>query len=128
MASALRRLADARRVKGISPPDHLPFEWRYLEARSDDALDTLRGHESRVNSVTFSPDGIRLASGSDDTTIRIWDTITGEELNTLRGHETYISSVAFSPDGTRLASAGYETTIRRSEEHTTELQSQAYHV
>ena len=63
MASALRRLADARKVMGTSPPDHLPFEWRYLEARSDDALDTLRGHESRVNSVTFSPDGTRLASG-----------------------------------------------------------------
>ena len=112
MATALRRLADAHEVMGTVAPDQLPFEWRYLKARSDDSLDIMRGHESRVNSVTFNPDGTYLASGSDDTTIRIWDTNTGEIFKILRGHETYISSIAYSPDGTLLASAGYDTTIR----------------
>jgi WD40 repeat protein len=75
-------------------------------------LCTLQGHEGWVSSVTFSPDGTRLVSGSDDTTIRLWDTATGEELKTLRGHEGVVRSVTFSPDGTRLASGGYDTTIR----------------
>ena len=67
-------------------------------------LGTLRGHEDNVSSVTFSPDGTRLASGSSDATIRLWDVETREELATLRGHEDYVTSVAFSPDGARLAS------------------------
>ena len=34
---------------------------------------SLAGHESWVRSVTFSPDGARIASGSYDGTVRIWD-------------------------------------------------------
>ena len=64
------------------------------------------GHELFVWSVAFSPDGTRLASGSGDETVRLWDVETGEEIATLRGHEHFVYSVAFSPDGTRLASGG----------------------
>ena len=47
---------------------------------------TLMGHTDDVNSVAWSPDGTRLASGSDDKTVRIWEASTGKELSTLRGH------------------------------------------
>ncbi len=35
----------------------------------------LRGHESYVMTLTFSPDGTQLASGSGDGTVRIWDSV-----------------------------------------------------
>jgi len=61
---------------------------------------------------SLSPDGKRLASASDDSTIKLWDPATGQELLTLKGHEEGVLSVAFSPDGKRLASASYDGTIK----------------
>ena len=54
----------------------------------------------------------RLASGSDDDTIRLWDAVTGAHQRTLTGHTEYVLSVAFSPDGRTLASGSDDDTIR----------------
>jgi tetratricopeptide (TPR) repeat protein len=62
--------------------------------------------------VAFSPDGRRLASASQDQTVRIWDSATGKELFALKGHAGIVSDVAFSPNGQRLASAGLDQTVR----------------
>ncbi|KIL53895.1 hypothetical protein M378DRAFT_93416, partial [Amanita muscaria Koide BX008] len=60
----------------------------------------------------FSPDGKRIASGSHDKTICIWDVETGEQVtNPLKGHTGYVRSVAFSPDGKRIASGSNDKTI-----------------
>ncbi|OQV10217.1 WD domain-containing protein, partial [Cladophialophora immunda] len=65
-----------------------------------------------VNNVVFSPDGSRVASGSDDKTVRVWDVQTGECQHTLEGHSDWVRDVVFSPDGSRVVSGSDDNTVR----------------
>ena len=58
----------------------------------------------RINCVAFSPDNKILASGSDDSTVRLRDTKEGKHKATLLGHQAWVYSITFSPDGKTLAS------------------------
>jgi WD40 repeat protein/tetratricopeptide (TPR) repeat protein len=73
---------------------------------------TLTGHTNAIWSLTFSPNGQQLASGSEDNTINIWDVSDGSLLKTLKGHNDAVASVAFSPDGKTLASGSYDKSIK----------------
>ncbi|KAK3947157.1 hypothetical protein QBC32DRAFT_97895 [Pseudoneurospora amorphoporcata] len=75
-------------------------------------LQTLEGHSRPIESVAFSPNGQRLASGSGDDTIKIWDPASGSCLQTLEGHSDWVYSVVFLPDGQRLASGSADKTIK----------------
>ena len=71
------------------------------------------GHTGRVNSVTFSPNGQHIVSGSNDETIRVWDPMTGETVaGPFTGHTNLVNSVAFSPDGQHIVSGSMDQTIR----------------
>jgi len=82
--------------KGLAPAQEPPRLELFLQT----------GHTSNVTSVAYSPDGRRLATGSDDHTVKVWDAQTGQEALTLRGHTQSVTSVAYSPDGRRLAISG----------------------
>ena len=56
----------------------------------------LEGYSDRVRSVTFSPDGRHIISGSDDKTVRIWNVETGFAVGKpLEGHTDYVQLVAY---------------------------------
>ena len=66
-----------------------------------------------MTSVAFSPDSTRLATGSGDQTVRLWDAATGQPVGQpLTGHTDTVWGVAFSPDGTRLATGSGDQTVR----------------
>jgi WD40 repeat protein len=71
----------------------------------------MEGHNGFVWTVAFSSDGSLIASGSEDTTIRIWDSEAGKETYRLDGHTDLVNSVAFSPNSQWIASANYDNTV-----------------
>jgi len=62
--------------------------------------------------VAYAPDGERLAGGSADGSVRIWDVRTGRLSTTLSAHTDMVAALAWSPDGRFLASASLDGSVR----------------
>ena len=71
----------------------------------------LKGHKADVTSVSFSPDGKTIATGSQDRTVKLW-TREGQLQKTLWKHGDWITDVSFSPDGKTIASASWDKTVQ----------------
>jgi WD40 repeat protein len=98
---------DAARLL-ISPPAILPTRPGLSPPGAEVAR--LEGHSSAVSALCMLPDG-RLASGSFDNTILLWDLASGAEAARLEGHSSAVLALCMLPDG-RLASGSYDNTIR----------------
>ena len=113
-------------VNAVALPSHNPYFIAYaggsdnhnIRMRYSDDGDwrgEVSGHTGTVLSLAFKPNSYRLASGSRDDTVRIWDVGNNTNLRhvrTLRGHTSTVNSVAWSPDGRTLASASRDGTVR----------------
>ncbi|MBD2194249.1 MULTISPECIES: AAA-like domain-containing protein [Calothrix] len=71
----------------------------------------LKGHQGSVNSASFSPDGQRIVTASDDKIAKVWDS-NGKLLADLKGHQDLVSSASFSPDGQRILTASDDNTAK----------------
>jgi WD40 repeat protein len=86
-------------------PEELSFE-------SIDALLSSIETRSGARSVAFSPDGLLLATGAGDGTVKLWDVQTRTLLHTFEGYAGSVSSVAFSLDGRLLATGAANRTVK----------------
>ncbi|KAH7318916.1 hypothetical protein B0J17DRAFT_686223 [Rhizoctonia solani] len=76
-------------------------------------LGPLEGHNDLVTSIAVSPDGLYIASGSYDTTIRVWNAHSGTLVTgPIKAHPDRVVSVVFSPDSTRIVSTGAYDALR----------------
>ncbi len=105
---AVRYLADgATIVAGGDGPVRFWNAWR-LERGG-----VMRGHEKSIYDVAFHPDGRRVASGSWDGTVRVWDVTTGDAQQILEyPGRTIVTGVAIHPGGKLLASVGRDDCAR----------------
>lgn len=96
---------------------------RVWDAETGETIRALQGHckdfevvnggnTCSVTYATFSPDGHRIVTASDDKSVRLWDAKTGDVVRVIRGHEGGINHVAFSPDGRRIVTASDDESAR----------------
>jgi RNA polymerase sigma factor (sigma-70 family) len=71
----------------------------------------LEAHQAALRAVAVSRDGKRIASGSEDASLRVWDAATGKPL-WQHVSERWNYAVAFSPDGNMVAAGADDQTLR----------------
>ena len=98
------------------------------DVKTEERISTLSGHSDQVtttsnhvSALAFSSDGLQLASGSMNTTVRLWDTTRTKGPITLQEHTGWVNVLAFSPDGRMLASGSTDKTVLLWDTSTGEL-------
>jgi WD40 repeat protein len=86
---------------------------KIFDAKTRQTTKVFKGHTLPVRAVAWSPKGDKIASGSENAQIRVWNIKTGESVVMQQpGHIRSISNLAFDPTGKKLVSTGDDDTIR----------------
>lgn len=114
-AEAFYRLGqtdEAKKVLDQVDPAKRGWEWKFLNARADRSVHTLRGHTRPVAGIAVSPDGRHIATGAADNTIILWDAANYAPVRKIEGHKGQVTTLDFSPDGQQLVSGSTDKTLR----------------
>ena len=104
-------LSGSLSVLAMAPPSGAKQAPRPAQGNRPELIVQL-GHSDEVTSVSLSADGKWLATGSQDSTARLWEVATGKEVRAFRGHQSWVTSVALSGDGKLLITGGGDKTAR----------------
>lgn len=117
VAAAKERFLKAATIQGevverlvSASDDFTMFLWE--PAKGTKHIARLMGHQKQVNHVTFSPDGLLIASSAFDNHTKLWNARDGKFINTLRGHVGPVYQCAFSPDSRLLVTGSKDTTLK----------------
>ena len=84
---------------------------QFWDAATGQSFGGLLSHKL-LSTFSPSPDGTRIVTGSDDGTVRLWDTATQKPVGRTMGHGGPVNSVIVSPDGERILTASHDKTAR----------------
>jgi serine/threonine protein kinase len=104
-------LVKAQKLLDECPEDLRAWAW-YCLKRLCRAEPLILQDQTEVTSVSFSPDGERIASAGGDGMVKIWNSRTGQKLRSFSAHTHSVVCVAFHPDGKHLASAGADGMVK----------------
>jgi WD40 repeat protein len=97
-----------RNSSAASPSPHV---MQKSEPRSHPLVSS-ESHSNYVFSLSWSSVSNKIASGSHDKTIKIWDGKSLELLKTLEGHSGWVNSVSWNHDGSQIVSGSQDKTIK----------------
>jgi WD40 repeat protein len=104
---------DGRHIlSGNSSPGYAARDALLFALDSTNPVVRFNGHRNGVNQAVFSPDGTRVATGSFDSSARLWEARTGRPLSPALQHRSHLTRALFSPDGRLLATASLDATAR----------------
>ncbi len=119
IATAYTFLALARSVPGyerdpaaLALNSKLAMQLQRKTLREGRLIRSLEGHADFITSISVTPDGRFVISGSRDRTVRVWTLATGTSLRELKGHRGSVSCVAVSPDRYFAMSGSWDRTLR----------------
>ena len=107
----LNETAEAKRWLAAAPAPYRNWEWRYLNARTDNSVAKIDNLDAKPDEVHYSPDGKMLIAAMPDNSIRLFDAESLKEVKRLTGHKGAVYAAKFSPDGSRVVSCSRDTTI-----------------